>query len=211
MEVTYSIVQPKIQQWVDEDPNRLRDVIQFVSLTIRQPFYTMKSQMSSVKKDGARSPYLWGHKIKTYQWLNDNQDSLPSMYNAIKRLTDEESLSLLIAIPGIGLAKGGFILQIVNGSVGCIDSHNIRVYNNLIGNLIKDNPKGFIKGSLKGSILINDSFIKRLIPLGYISICNHLGTEALWDNWCQMISDKYPKHFKDADDVSMYHYECLLK
>ena len=43
----------------------------------------------------------------------------------------------------------------------------------------------------------------------YNQICHKLGTEYLWNQWCQFIADKYPTKWVDGDHVSMVHYTYL--
>lgn len=136
--MSFSTIQPKIQKLVEDDPSKVKDVITFASLTIRQPFYTMKKQMTSVKLHGKNSPYLFGFKAKTYEWLQDNADMVKDLPNMIKKLTDEEALGILTTIPGIGLAKGGFIMQLISGKGGCIDSHNMLLYKDTIVSTLKE-------------------------------------------------------------------------
>jgi hypothetical protein len=38
-----------------------------------------------------------------------------------------------------------------------------------------------------------------------------LGTEYLWDSWCEFMADKYPKHYKNANHVSRLHLEYIVK
>lgn len=144
----------------------------------------MPNQIASVNKLGLRSPYVWGTKIKTFEWLKNHPKLLSTMYDAIPSLTDEEALGILCEVPGIGVAKGGFILQLGFGRVGCLDIHNYStIYN--INSILNDL---YIKYNKYNKYNIKD----------YISICRHIGVEALWDNWCKFIDDKYPEQFKDT-------------
>ena len=43
----------------------------------------------------------------------------------------------------------------------------------------------------------------------YITLCHNYGTENLWNSWCSMIAEKYPKDFVDANHVSEVHYTFL--
>jgi hypothetical protein len=43
----------------------------------------------------------------------------------------------------------------------------------------------------------------------YIRLCHDYGTENLWNSWCSMIADKYPKDFMDGNHVSELHYTYL--
>ena len=52
-----------------------------------------------------------------------------------------------------------------------------------------------------------DNNRKQLIK--YINLCHDYGTENLWNSWCSMIADKYPKDFIDGNHVSELHYTYL--
>lgn len=214
----FKIVQPKIRQWVEDDTRRVRDVILFASLTIRQPFYQIKHQMSSVRQHGDKSPYLFGFKRNTYKWFDEHTNTVSQLYETINRLTDSESLGIISTIPGIGLAKAGFVMQMLKGSIGCLDTHNLVLYKDTIRDLLRDNPKGLFKDHPKYKLFFKEDYNTKSNPLknfkweplGYTTICNTIGTEFLWDEWCNVIHQKYPSRFMSSTNVSEYHYECLV-
>jgi hypothetical protein len=215
--MSFSTVQPRIRQWVEDDPRRAGDVILFASLSIRQPFYHMKRQMSSVRTHGSKSPYLFGFKRSTYEWLDEHTSVVSSLYETLNRLTDSEGLGIISTIPGIGLAKAGFVMQMLKGTVGCLDTHNLALYKDTIRDIIKSNPKGIFKDNPKYKYIFKDYNNTKgnplrgfkWEPLGYTYICNTLGSEFLWDEWCKHISVKYPQHFMSSTNVSEFHLECL--
>jgi len=175
----YSIIQPKIQEWVEADPEKnFPKVIKFVSLTIRQPFYSMGNQIDSVNDKGKLSPYVWGNKRKTFEWLEDCPNHLMTIYRNFDSLTDAEAIATISQIPGIGLAKGGFVLQLVkNNRGGCLDRHNLsNIYT--IKDILRDININ------KDNISININTIIKSKPLEYSVLCNHIGSQTLWDNWC---------------------------
>lgn len=190
--MTYSIIQPKIQEYINRD--NFSNIIKFVSLTIQQPFYTMDKQIASVNKLKINSPYVWGNKIKTFEWLNNHPKLISIMYDTIPSLTDYEALGILTEIPGLGCAKGGFVLQLAFGRVGCLDIHNYSTIYPL-RDILKELD---IKYNKDNKYNIKD----------YLSICRHIGCETLWDNWCKFIDDKYPEQFKDVSS-SEYHLKCI--
>lgn len=190
--MTYTTIQPIIQAETNRD-NFIR-IFKFVSLTIQQPFYTMPKQIASINKLKSSSPYVWGSKIKTFEWLKNHPQLLKTMYDAIHNLTDEEALGILCEVPGLGCAKGGFVLQLAFGRVGCLDIHNYSsIYT--IKSILDELD---IKYNKDNKYNIKD----------YLKIVNHIGTQQLWDNWCKFIDDKYPEQFKDVDS-STYHLNCI--
>lgn len=190
--MAYQQVQPKIATTINKD--NFHSVIKFVSLTIQQPFYTMLDQITSVNKKGIKSPYVWGNKIKTFEWLKAHPNLTSHMYTIIPSLTDEQALGILTEIPGIGTAKAGFVMQLTFGRIGCLDTHNYGTIYNIkdILNVLS------IKMNKENKYNIKD----------YLSICHHIGVEQLWDNWCMFIDKKYPDKFKDVSS-SEYHLKCI--
>ena len=45
----------------------------------------------------------------------------------------------------------------------------------------------------------------------YLAVCKEIGgSEVLWNNWCDLIAAKYPKHFEAGDDVSWLHSNAIM-
>ena len=212
----YSIIQPKIQAWVETDPEKnFPKVIKFVSLTILQPFYSMGNQIDSINDKGKLSPYVWGNKLKTFEWLADCPTHLNSIFRNLDSLTDAEAIATISQIPGIGLAKGGFVLQLVkNNRGGCLDRHNLSSIYTIKDilrdiNINKDNISKDNNNIFKDNISININTIIKSKPLEYSVLCNHIGSQTLWDNWCSFVDQKYPTHFGPNGSSSEYHLSCL--
>ena len=181
--------------------DNLSDVILMVVLSIQQPWYAVGEQLKDVKRWGIGSKFIWGNKIKTYNFLMCRKDFIYSQYLAVlnsSKSDDDKALSLMnvfLQIDGLGLAKAGFVCQLTAGLVGCIDVHNIRMYN------IPKKDLAFSK-SIKSKTL-RDKKISN-----YISVCHTIGTENLWDTWCCSLATK-TKRFEDGFHVSKVHYDFL--
>jgi hypothetical protein len=101
----------------------------------------------------------------------------------------------VLAVPGLGIPKAGFVLQLVCGRVGCMDSHNMRKF--------ALSPKDF---RASGSI---NAVTKRVDA--YINVCQKVGgCEYLWNQWCEFIAEKYPDKFSSADHVSQVHVSSIV-
>ena len=176
-------------------------MILMVVLSIQQPWYAVGDQLKDVKRWGIGSKFIWGNKIKTYNFLMSRKDFIYSQYLAVlnsSKSDDDKALSLMnvfLQIDGLGLAKAGFVCQLTAGLVGCIDVHNIRMYN------IPKKDLAFSK-SIKSKTL-RDKKISN-----YISVCHTIGTENLWDTWCCSLATK-TKRFEDGFHVSKVHYDFL--
>jgi len=94
------------------------------------------------------------------------------------------------------LPKAGFLCQLCAGLVGCIDIHNIRMYN--------IDPK-----TLTLSKTVKSPAIRRKRIENYVDLCHTIGTETLWNTWCDFLSTK-SKRWVDGNHVSEVHYTFLL-
>jgi hypothetical protein len=163
-------------------------------LSARQQWSGIGSQMADVADNGVRSKYLFGYKRAGYKYLLKHADALYTETMTLEQ--DIDLLDLWSTVPGLGLAKAGFVVQLVRGRIGCIDSHNAKLYDVGPGQLRLD-PRLTVKG-------------RNLKLEQYIDLCEALGgSTSLWKQWCILMAAKYPQHFKDARAVSAVHLSFL--
>ena len=192
-----------IQDYAKQSSNNLVDVITMVVLSIQQPWLSVGDQMADVKQNGLDSKFLWGNKRKAYTYITKRKDFIYNQYLAVinsNKSDDDKAYSLMnifLRVEGLGMVKAGFVCQLSAGLVGCIDLHNIRLYG--IDEKVLKLPK-----SLKTKTLRDDRINK------YISICHNIGTENLWDTWCDYLSTKSPK-WSNGFEVSKVHYDYLMR
>ena len=192
-----------IQNYAKQSSDNLVDVITMVVLSIQQPWLSVGDQMADVKQKGLDSKFLWGNKRKAYTYITKRKDFIYNQYLAVinsNKSDDDKAYSLMnifLRVEGLGMVKAGFVCQLSAGLVGCIDLHNIRLYG--IDEKVLKLPK-----SLKTKTLRDDRINK------YISICHNIGTENLWDTWCDYLSTKSPK-WSDGFEVSKVHYDYLMR
>lgn len=197
----YNIHAQAVQNYSKLSSSNLVDVILMVVLSIQQPWFAVGDQLKDVKLNGIDSKFIWGNKIKTYKALMSRKEFIYSQYLAVlnsNKSDDDRALSLMnvfLQIDGLGMAKAGFVCQLTAGLVGCIDIHNLRMYNIPM----KD---------LKLSKSLKSKAIKNRRVMNYISICHDIGTKKLWDNWCNYLASK-SKRFEDGFHVSQVHYSYL--
>ena len=185
---------PRINDYAQSNAERFSRTIMMVALSIQQPWSSVGNQIESMLDEGKASRFVWGNKAKTYEWLKANGEDL---YQRVMDLeTTSERMLALTEIPGMGLVKAGFIMQLVFGEVGCIDLHNIKLYG--------VEPKRLAwSNSLK-----TETKIKKIV--GYLELCQQLGgSEFLWDEWCYHLASKNPNNFVDGDQVSAVHLSYL--
>ena len=197
----YKVHAKAVQDYSRLSSDNLSDVILMVVLSIQQPWYSVGEQLKDVKKLGRDSRFIWGNKIKTYDSLQCKKGFIYSQYLAVlnsSKSDDDKALSLMnvfLQIDGLGLAKAGFVCQLTAGLVGCIDVHNIRMYN-------------IPKKDLSFSKSIKSKALKDKKISNYVSVCHDIGTENLWDTWCSFLATK-SKKFEDGFHVSKVHYDFL--
>ena len=191
---------PEIKRYAMHSPENLADVVLMVSLSIQQPWHTVGTQIRDVRINGSSSKYLWGIKRKTYEYLQSNKTELYNNYIRILRNRSpsiykaRQMLDAFMDVPGLGLVKSGFCCQLTAGLVGCIDLHNIRIY-------------GIEPSTLKVSKSMSAKLI-RSKQIDYIDVCHRIGTQKLWDKWCEHLASN-SKHFTSGFEVSKVHYDYL--
>ncbi len=191
----------KIQAYSQESADNLASVILMVSLSIQQNWAGVGAQLDDVKKYKHESKFLWGNKRKTYKYVQAKKHLMFNQYLAVlasSKSDKEKAFSLMkifLRIDGLGMVKAGFVCQLSAGLVGCIDLHNIRLYG------IKESEISLSK-SVKSDKLRRQKIEK------YISICHDIGTDKLWDNWCNHLATTN-KHWRDGHHVSEVHYTYL--
>ena len=187
----------EINRYCQQGPDQLMDMIMMVSLSIRQHWSVVGTAMEDYRENGIDSRFLWGHKKRALLYLMEHIDYIytDAMRVSRRERQDFELMNIFLEIPGIGLAKAGFIVQMFNGSVGCIDTHNARRLN------------------IPASVLRYDSGCKWQVKeakiIGYLRACKARRSEWLWNTWVNLIAKKYPKHFNGPDHVSRVHLEYL--
>ena len=195
----YAKDQAEIEAWARQNWRNTVDVGTFVLLTIRMQFGGIGKQLQRVR-DGDHDP-LWGFKLKGYLYLRRHAQYLHERAEDCRqgRIWVNDLMRDFLAVPGLGLVKAGFCVQLLVGEAGCIDMHNLARF--------KLTPDEFDIPSRKDPDeqlrVINESIEH------YLWVCETLGgSEALWDGWCEFVANTY-KTYRDAEDVSRRHVTYL--
>lgn len=198
----YSVHAKAIQDYAQQSSDNLVDVIIMVVLSIQQPWKNVGLQMADVKLNGRSSKFLWGNKGRTYEYVMKRKSFIFNQFLAVVNSNKSDSdkayslMNIFLRIDGLGMVKAGFVCQLSAGLVGCIDLHNIRLYG--IDEKILKLPK-----SLKSKDIKDEKINK------YISICHNIGTENLWDTWCNSLATK-SSVWSNGFEVSKVHYDYLM-
>ena len=212
--MSFEVVNPVINAYMQKDHKHMMDGIMFVVLSVKTPFSSMDMQMRDYREKGRDSKYIWGWKKDTYDYLQKNSEELyyQLMYLSKKRwssgtgahmrdrtIRDRKMMLVLTNVPGLGLAKAGFVMQMMFGRVGCIDVHNLRRLRTVS---VKD---------LQFTKMATDETKMKKIE-NYVDICKHNNsTKRLWDQWCEQLTQKKcnKSKFSTGWDVSVFHLSAL--
>ncbi len=189
--------QTTIAAYGRKNPENMAQVMKFVIITIRNRFKNVPADMDSPKA-------LWGFKGKAVAGIDAEAQML---YDAAEdiwdtrtcdRQAEERLLDLFSNVYGLGLTKGGFVVQLLYGVCGCIDSHNLERFG--------IDPKTIHASRFKSA--------KGEKRQAYIKLyCDYVetvgGCESLWDSWCAHVAATYPNDFKDGEAVSALHCTSL--
>ena len=113
----------------------MADAVLMVVLSIQQNWLGVGEQLADVRTNKLDSRFLWGNKRKTYEYLMSNKHKMFAQVQAVlnsNKSYDDKAYSLMkifLRVDGLGLPKAGLCCQLVAGMVGCMDIHNIRMYN----------------------------------------------------------------------------------
>lgn len=177
-------------------PSGLADLCTFALLSIRQPFSRVPKAMANVRRVGEASGHLWGWKLAGYQAAHGNAGHKLFNELANTRYAYNAVISIVSAIPGLGLVKGGFVAQMLGYDVGCIDSRNAA-------------RLGFAPRVWRSDGLSCDRLVKR--SQDYVDACCELGgAETLWNDWCADYA-RQQGMFYSADDISQMHLNAIGK
>ena len=178
-------------------PDNLRRCCQFVLATIQQQLETVPAALTSIVEQGSESKYAWGIKRAGVEWLQ-SQMCIEQLYgNAIdSRERPERLLNVFLRVPGLALVKAGFLCQIFDNAVGCIDLHNVKIYDIPVSNLRYRNEATDVNKAAKRA--------------RYVGLCEGLGgSTALWSRWCDYVAKLRPQNWLDDADVSQFHVDVI--
>ena len=124
----YKRDQYEIQRVCESDPKCTREAMSFVSRSIRNHFSRLSKITDEERSLGIQAPSL-KQKIKrdAFEYIHANYKQLHKEIFDPDLSLAEKILSVS-SIPGIGIVKAGFVLQLCIGKVGCLDTHNLRMF-----------------------------------------------------------------------------------
>ena len=165
--------QPKISECGRSNPAAFSKVCEFALATIRVHL----RDACAALRDGERpSKVFFGSKLDGLAYLDRHAEAL---WNDAEQAHDDDALmAVFMRIPGIGLAKAGFLCQMLYGRVGCLDTHNLVRF-------------GLPPRTFTPSLPSTSAKCRWRIIRQYVETCEQLGGCAeLWDSWCEYVANR---------------------
>ena len=167
--------------------------IMFACLSARVQFPRVPDQMKDVTKRKEQSPALWSWKIDTYRYVEEHGEKLFAHIIAHGTMT-AAALNTLMAIPGLGIVKGAFVLQMLGHDIACLDVRNIQ-REGLNPRAYRSDGMGRKSGA---------AFERKMAR--YIAQTQGRAAE-LWDRWCTEVAKDYGY---SADQISWMHVDAIV-
>jgi hypothetical protein len=148
----------------------------FAILSARVQFLRVPDQCKELHKHGADASCLWGWKFDAFTYLQDHKNEL---YGQVATALDpERALWDITRIPGMGIVKGAFVLQLLGHDVACLDVRNI----------IRDGraPRAY---RTDGESRKSAPAFKRKISRYLADVSGK--AQHYWDIWCEGVAADY--------------------
>lgn len=188
--------QPLLARAAQDDLRAFINVAAFAIISARSLFPRAvedAAKWSSGQRKGLQSIFAWKHLALDY--LEEQAEARQkAVFDAYTGKPTEALAIMLREWHGYGLVKGGFVLQMMTGQVGCIDTRNLD-YFELDARTVRSPSSPSSRQALKHA-------------KAYVTLCDNLGgSEKLWNVWCEYLAETTTVHeWKDNPDaVSAAH------
>jgi hypothetical protein len=192
----------EIEDHAWNNPEGLRDVVEFTLCTIQAGLHGTLAQRKDISKQGLFSRFLWGKKAAGLEYVVQNNHKLWTELGYLREKSTNdldvitEVIFILMKIPNIGLVKAGFIAQMLGFNVACLDSHNLK-------RLGKDISFVTIGSKLK-------KWTKYRKIKAYVEFCQVKGSEYWWNSWCEYVAgNRANKDLATKEMVSRFHVKVV--
>ena len=185
--------QPIIARYAQSSPDAMCKVLTFVQCTIGQHIERVPTMMRLLAETGSCNMLSkrQAHHIAEYFARR------VEIYDALMSAdTDIDRMMYIIMLPGFGIPKAGFVCQLIFGTVGCIDRHNLARY-------------GLDAKAFRSDTTSVARLRERINT--YLVVCSSIGCGELWDSWCDFVAAKRPKTFINGYAVSALHVSAIME
>ena len=168
-------------------------VVDFVLSTINRHFDQTSIVLNSLYYDGIENcRFFSGQQKRGLEYIRSTAQRYTAL--SIGHLNPIDKVKAFLEIPGLGIPKAGFCVQLLYGQSGCLDVHNLR--------------RAGLDAKVFRTPTSTAALTDRLVA--YHAVIDSMGgTGSLWDSWCILVAARYPKIWKSAEHVSAYHCQCL--
>lgn len=150
--------------------------VMFSILSARVQFPRVPEQCKELKQRGRDAACLWGWKFDAYVYLREHGPKI--WLDTCHARTSEDGLWILTRIPGLGVVKAAFVLQMLGHDIACLDVRNIEREG--------CNPRAYRSD---GEARKGKEAFKRKIAR-YVADTSGRARE-LWDQWCTDVAADY--------------------
>ena len=200
----YKRDQAIISKYARTNPENFARVLQFVILTARVKLSRIPADFDTAEQGGPDAMgvlFGWKHQAYVEVWKH-RETHYTYCESSLHHSQDNQALArelieYFASLWGFGPAKAGFVVQIIYGIGGCLDTHNLKRFNIPM--------RTFDNYSQIKTITGRRRKITRYVDLVY----DLGGPEILWNTWCQYVAKGQPAFYRSADHVSALHVEAL--
>lgn len=185
----YAQHNPVIANYMRESTEGFFRGAMFAVLSIRQPITIVPDSLAAVA-NGDLSP-LFGHKLDAHLYLCEHGAALRE--RVLSAPDNETRLAALCEVPGLGIVKAGFVLQLMGYDVACLDSRNVKREGR--------NPRAFRTDGRKGKA--TKAFGRKI--KAYLQEVEGRSAEY-WDHWCEDVAKVYKM---TAEEISGLHLSIV--
>lgn len=201
----YSEDMPLIRDAMRADMEVFRRGVMFAVLSMRQKIVNVPDQMGALfepDEDNNENP-LFGHKWQSWEYISNNskcaslwsriKQQIPSWGQYPTRGETIIALSALLEVPGLGIVKGAFILQLMGFNIACLDGRNAA--------RLGRSEREFETSS---AIKARPVSIGRLLD-AYVGEFYGEASE-FWNAWCEDVAATYGR---TPDEISRLHLAII--
>lgn len=166
--------------------------VMFAILSVRVQFPRVPDQCKELETGKAKARCLWGWKFDAYAYVQEHKQTL--LNNVLRDPDIASALWEITRIPGMGIVKGAFVLQLMGFDIACLDTRNIQREGR--------SPRAYrADGEGRKSTKAFRAKINRYIA--------DTGGKAqqYWDTWCTEVAADYKS---TPDAISKMHLTSIV-
>jgi hypothetical protein len=165
--------------------------VMFALLSARTQFNRVPAQCKELEQRGAEAACLWGWKFDAYAYVEENAIQL--QHDVSNAGNVGKGLWSITRIPGMGIVKGAFVLQMLGYPTACLDTRNIQREGR--------NPRAYRGEGARKNL---PSFIRTIDR--YIDD-TYGRAEYYWDTWCNEVG---PDYGMTGEQISKLHMTTIV-